>query len=327
MQVLITIDTESYLKGHPNGQIWGRVLGESDAHGITRIMDLLEANNTKGVFFLTPYEQARHGVETLADAAREIHKRGHDLQLHTHPIAMFRTDYMSRFDEDEQVEILQTGMDLLKQWTGKTVTAHRAGGFHADANTLKACARVGINLDASCSPYNTETPLAHELNASLQVSQQAGVWELPMTEYHIGSLGNRTMNRLMDIEASSLSELKAVVTQARDHGLEAVTLLMHSFSFVRDGTVNHQVERRFEQFLQFVNNTQGVEFATTETLQSQLDQQAPQAEQPAGFRPRTGWVRLYFRCVEQFGESWKNRIVALAPLPPVLAAAAWWAWV
>src|SRR3972149_9717073 len=99
----------------------------------------MEARAVRGTFFLSPYESSPEAEAKLAHAAREIHSRGHDLQLHTHPAPVFGIYQLSKVDLETQVKILRHGRDLIQKWTGKRVIAHRAGGVAANLDTMEAC--------------------------------------------------------------------------------------------------------------------------------------------------------------------------------------------
>lgn len=140
---LFTIDVESKTEGDPNEDVLGRIRGYAGNFGIELMMDLLEQRHVRGTFFLNAYEIARHGESVMANAARLIHSRGHDIELHTHPRPMYRFYGMNGASLDEQVAILEKGISLIRKWTGKTVIAHRAGAFEANMDTLRAWKRQG----------------------------------------------------------------------------------------------------------------------------------------------------------------------------------------
>ena len=60
-----------------------------------------------------------------------------------------------------------------------------------------------------------------------------GILELPATFYVQARLGARRFVRMVDIQASSLLEIKSVVRQAVAQNVSAINVLMHSHSFVR----------------------------------------------------------------------------------------------
>lgn len=316
MKVLVTVDVESYAKGNPDKQIWGRQ--PDGEHGIRRIMDLLDKHDLKGTFYLNVYEAAKHGEPEIAEVARVIHQRGHDLQLHTHPAPMYGFRNMQQADYDHQVEVLTHGKELIRTWTGKTVVAHRAGAFAANLDTLKASRAAGLAIDSSFSPSSHNTMLARQLPASNLPQKVEGVLELPVSYYTQLRFGSWQSERLLDVEATSLDEFKSVIRQFRDGGAPAVNVLMHSFSFVRTGAVNPVMEQRFDQLLDFLTKEPGIEVVTVSQLQPAWIAQIGEMKQVAGPVPNTGLWLTYCRAVEQAHEGGANLAVTLAPVIAVI---------
>ena len=50
---------------------------------------------------------------------------------------------------NEQVEILEHGIDCLKRWGAGKPIAHRAGAYGINIDTIKALKKVGIYIDSS----------------------------------------------------------------------------------------------------------------------------------------------------------------------------------
>lgn len=319
--VLITVDVESGIRGTPADQIWGRVEGTSEPFGIDRIMDLMESRGVKGTFFLTPYEAATYGDGEIAAIARRIHERGHDLELHTHPFAMFGFHDMSNASIDDQLEVLRVGKDMLERWTGKTVVAHRAGAYGANLETIEACRRAGLALDASLCPA-VSTELSRQLTPTNHWFRRGDVVVLPVTYYTQACLGRRRFQRILDLEASSLRELKTVIRQARDRSLENVNIMMHSFSFVRYGRPDRGTLRRFERLLDFLVGEPGLAVSTVSSF-CDMVRDRPAPERPSNaFVPYTGWWLTYLRALEDIDKGWANVAVGLSPLLLLLLAAA-----
>lgn len=313
--VMITVDVESYTKGTPDQQIWGKQ--PDGEHGIRRMMDMLDKHGLKGTFYLNVYEAAKSGESEveLAEVARTINNRGQDLQLHTHPGPMFGSEVMQRASLEQQIAILNRGKDLIRQWTGKTVIAHRAGAFAANLDTLKACQQVGLLIDSSFSPVSTSTDLSKQLSASNLPQVIEGVVELPITQFAQARLGNWQSLRYLDIEASSLDELRYAIRQFRDAGFPVVNIMMHSFSFVRHGNTDAAIEQRFDQLLAFLKAEPGVQVVTVSQLYPQWTAQVATLQKGTNVTPNTGVWLMYRRAWEDF-KGWEN--IAVAVTPPFL---------
>lgn len=314
-QVMITVDVESYSKGNPGLQIWGKQ--PDGEHGIQRMMDMLDAHGLKGTFYLNVYEAAKFGEADIAKVARTIHSRGHDLELHTHPGPMFSSAEMQQASLEKQVEILKRGKELIRQWTGKSVIAHRAGDFAANLDTLKACQLAGLPIDSSFSPVLGYTGLSHQLTGTNLPREIGGVLELPVTQYAQVRVGNWKSLRYLDIEASSLDEMVKAIRQLRDAGFPTVTILMHSFSFVRDGKAHPDVEQRFDNLLSFLAAEPGVKVVSVSEFYTEWITKLSALPQGDNLIPSTGPWLMYRRAWEDFN-GWKNISVAVTPLAVLL---------
>lgn len=303
LYVLITIDTESFRHGRPDLQIWGRA-DDGQEYGIRRIMSALERRGMRGTFYVNVFEAEKHGVPAIAAVIDAIRQRGHEVGLHTHPRVRYGVEKMSRADRARQVEILRWGKDFIERETGEPVLAHRAGAFAANRDTLGALAEVGIAVDASLSPAWPESQLAREVESGNRPSILDGVLELPVTYYVQARLGTRRLLRMVDIEASSLAELKSVVRQAVVQRAGAINLLMHSHTFVREGRPRHDLLRRLEAFLEFLQAAEGVQVATTRGFYEHwmrssspaLPDSAAAEQRP--FEPYTGWWMAGVRTIQ-----------------------------
>lgn len=319
LSVLITVDTESYARGNPDAQIWGRTR-DGGEFGIRRIMDALERDGGRGTFYVNVYEAERHGEAALREVVRAIHQRGHGVELHTHPRDRYGIDKLSRVNVERQHEILAWGKAFIETETRQPVLAHRAGAFAANRDTVTALRQVGIAVDASLSAAWPECHLAREVESPNRPFVLDGILELPVTHFVQARIGQRRFLRMVDIQACSLLELKSVVRQTAAQGVPAINVLLHSHSFVRDGRGDHKLLRRLERFLAFLAAEPGVEVGTTWQFYHRW-QAAPAAIGGVqAFTPYTGWWLTYLRTLESVGRGWKNTVAALAP-PLALATA------
>lgn len=317
--VLITVDTESYARGSPDAQIWGRGK-DGQEYGIRRIMDTLERHGARGTFYVNVYESGRHGEEALREVIRAIHERGHDVELHTHPRDLYGIDKLTRADLPRQREILAWGKAFIERETGQAVVAHRAGAFAANTKTIAALGELGIAVDASLSPAWWECHLAREVPSPNRPFMLDGVLELPATIYAQARLGRRRFLRMLDIQASSLRELESVVRQAIAQQVSAINVLVHSHSFIRDGRGDERLFKRLDRFLAFLAQESGVQAVTTRAFHARHRAESGTATETTAFEPYTGWWLAYLRTVESMGQGWQATLAALAP-PLALAAA------
>ncbi len=152
-RLLITVDTE--ISNFPKDMgLWGRI-GNED-WGLGRLIDTFDDIEVKGTFFLDAYAGNEHDIAQQRRAAELIARRGHDLQLHTHPGPAFdRTrDQLRHYTLTEQEEIIELGCQRLQQWSGARPVLHRAGDWAADHNSLQALRHHGFRADFSASPWS-----------------------------------------------------------------------------------------------------------------------------------------------------------------------------
>lgn len=317
--VLFTVDVESMKAGNPQRDVWGKLPGQAEKHGIDRMMDILDKHGAKGTFFVNVYEAPIHGEEALAEVCRVIHARGHDVELHTHPQPVFGVYAMRDADLAKQAEILQNGIEMIQQWIGKRVIAHRAGGYLANYDTLAACSQVRILTEYSHNwGYHGEGLAKPPLTTNKSVVH-GDVLCVPVTNYIQASLGGWKSLRFLDIEASSPDEIRKVVADLQEHGVRTAVIMMHSFSFIRFGEPNLRAEGALDELVAEFVADPNVRVVTARQLH-EIWQNRPAALLGRDYLPTTGWWLTYCRAWQRLDEGWKNVAVAFAPL--VLAAAA-----
>jgi len=306
--VLVTVDVESYSAGNPSKQIWGEFQGVPDRWGITKIMDILEDSSAKGTFYLNVYEIAKHGEAPIKEAAQTIVERNHDLQLHTHPEAMFGISGLAKADYQTQKHILETGISYLEKWTAKDIIAHRAGAYQANELTLNALNEIGLQVDSSLS-VASESPLALDGYTKNTIQVIHDVIQFPVTYYDQIRLGDWSSRRIVDIEASSLRELKEILNQSAESGLCSVNIMMHSFSLSRYGKPDQKVAERLDKIMKYVDSHPKLKAVTTSEMHKLFDSQV--CENEKHFVPHTGIWLTYLRAVEDFEKGTANKVVSI----------------
>ena len=167
-QILFTIDTEiGELTKNEKGAFEIFIEGKigTKKFGYELIMDLLEKYQAKGEFFVDIYPWRKIGEKKFANLCQKIIKRGHKINLHTHPSKMFdsKRTFMHQYSQKEQIEILKLGKKKIKQWTGKYPLAHRARGYGINQDTFKALKKVNIKYDCSYFYQNKNCHLQTEI--------------------------------------------------------------------------------------------------------------------------------------------------------------------
>jgi hypothetical protein len=222
-----------------DARVWGRFRNHARELGIGLLMDELEACGHRGTFFVEPFAAHHFGLEGLAAICGALRGRGHDVQLHAHPIQR-RPDFLSRgelplpddmarYSLDEQAALLEEGIGLLGRAgvPRDEILAFRAGNFGASNDTWAAMRRVGLrvssNLNACYLDRNCKIRWPRTEQSLFDTG--IGVWELPVSTFVEPDGGSRHLQ----IVAVSLGEMVSFLRQARGLGLRDVVVVTHSF--------------------------------------------------------------------------------------------------
>jgi len=226
------------------------VLGKigADYYGIPRIMDILEENGLRGCFFIEVFAALNGLQSALTEAYSQIVKRGHDVQLHLHPIHYYYflrndnrlepskmpadKDMIGAHTPETQIEMLRRGISLFREMTGKGPVAFRAGNFGAADSTLESLEKVGIVYDSSFNAAYRDACTIDSAGAVNKAWQSGRVWEVPVTTFRTGGWGMGGLKQL-NINAVSLWEMRSVLEQSERIGLRTVTFIAHSFSLFK----------------------------------------------------------------------------------------------
>jgi hypothetical protein len=283
VNVYLTIDTECSLGGAwlnprlkpvgPEKAVLGRI--GSKFYGVPLIMDILEEHGLRGTFFTEVLVRDLLADSELAAAYLPIRERGHDAQLHMHPVfhyydlvshgLMRREDLPDRMDLigglplNTQIELLKKGCSSFQQIFGSMPVAFRAGVYGASMSTMEALQAVGIAYDSSFNAaYLSESCLMGPRKPTNIPWLIGGVWEIPVTTFETGA-GNMRGLKPLEVSAVSLWELQGVLEQAEGLGQHTVTVMLHSFAFLKRTNAQFDklrpdrlVIRRFRKFCEFL---------------------------------------------------------------------------
>jgi len=226
------------------------ILGRNGArrYGTPLIMDILEEHGLRGVFFGETFAGAVVGEGPLAEAYREILARGHDVQLHLHPVfhyhaalksgriaagaIPFDPDAIGTFPIPVQIELLEAGIAAFERLLGRRPVAFRAGNYAASDATLEVLGKVGIRYDSSFNAAFLGECLITAPEALNSPWEAGSVWEIPVTVFSTGP-GWLLGRKPLEISAVSFLEMKGVLEQAERLGLGTVTMVLHCFSLFK----------------------------------------------------------------------------------------------
>lgn len=298
LYILITVDAEDPQRPvsySPQGYLdlktrvfenWKNV---GEYFGYEKIIEVLRHHNAKATFFVSVFECGIYGEEEIGEICKDMKGKGHDVQLHTHPEKLYdpsRT-YMHAYTLPEQIRIIGEGKQLMRRWTGEDPIAHRAGSYGVDANTFLALKENAIPIDSS---HFYGQPACKEVFTRNRVVEHEGVIEMPVTVFLQRNFVQVGPWRLMprgryiktDMDWTTFDELRHVLQEAKNQGVKALTLFLHSYSLTkfdkrfRAGEPDVQKIEALEKLLHSLNGDPETQFLTMKEFYT-LYQEDPDA--------------------------------------------------
>lgn len=278
VNVFLTVDVECSIGGafadpklHPVGgdkRIFGRFHGRE--YGISLMMEIAERYGLPLVFFVETFQQLHFGSMETRRVVQAVLQRKHEVQLHLHPNYLNFTlkrpqhrkfsDFCADYPLEQQVEMIAVARKMLMDCGAPPPVAFRAGCFGADLKTLRALGRNGFMIDSSyCEAYVGSTCFLPQRRLN-DVKEWEGIFEFPITHFQERS-GLRSPRLMpLDINGVSFREIRHVLNAARQgDGPSTVTVLLHSFSFLKPYDVQYRKVRprwnvigRFEKLCRFL---------------------------------------------------------------------------
>ncbi len=236
LTIFITIDTEDDYFEVPR-LITGE--GLTGNPGIHKILDITEQHGFKSNIFLDVYNHHNFQQGVMQSIAQSIHKRGHAVELHTHPNYAKHLDFYRRsifqYPLEGQIRILEYGKRLIYEWTGEYPIAHRGGAYAMNEYTLAALHQVGIPIDSSLY-FQHKNNQIKEIFTVNKVRLFAKTIEIPITFVKVAKDDGTYRKTKFDIDALSYDQLVKTIQLAKEHNLRTLTLFLHSFSFIKRNT-------------------------------------------------------------------------------------------
>ncbi len=249
----VTIDVENpqtplFEKRFSDNRIW------SDGYGIGRIIEILDKYGVKGSFFTNVYEYPVWGKSEIERIVKFIHDKGHDVELHTHPIWIDdkRRENMFQFPLREQESIINWGADFIEKCTGRRPICHRAGAYGFNRDTLIACEKTGLKVDSSHFYGHRNCRFIWSKN---EITTKDGIVEFPVTYYCKGSQIVKT-----DIDWMNEMEFYTLIRESSNQ--DFINLFLHSYSLTETSdhfatyTVSNRKIKLFEKILQAVKDAE-----------------------------------------------------------------------
>ena len=236
-------------------------------------------------FFVDIYPWRKIGEKKFANLCQKIIKRGHKINLHTHPSKMFdsKRTFMHQYSQKEQIEILKLGKKKIKQWTGKYPLAHRARGYGINQDTFKALKKVNIKYDCSYFYQNKNCHLQTEIVNRPFIHHD--ILEIPVTvfcrkiKYNLLNFnikyGKKYYQKLDLRYGVRLSEIKKVIKKTAKNDI--IVIFLHSFNFLNlpynqrekqylKPSVNHKIIQDFAELIKWLSQQKNCIFTNIDKL-------------------------------------------------------------
>jgi hypothetical protein len=259
VSVHITVDTESAMAGSWDDPARGPLpasrhvfcRNDSGAYGIPLITRELDRYGFRGTFFCETLATRVLGEADTREVVDTLLAANQDVQLHLHPvyrhyrrfldggrIGRERTrvascDLLCTHSAEDQLALMEEGCEIFRACTGRAPVVFRAGNFAASRTTLRVLGKLGFAIDSSYNPAEYEDlSLADDPPEPNTIQNIEGVWEVPVTVAR-SRIPEGNGYKPFDPVALSTWEMRHMLEAAHASGTPHVTVLFHSFSFVK----------------------------------------------------------------------------------------------
>ena len=295
-------------------RVWGRFSNLREPLGLPFVLHELERCGLRATFFVEPLGSSFFGLDNLAAIVRTLRDRGHDVQLHLHPVQrdvewysrghLAPPDDLADYSRADQAAFLHRGLALLQDAGvhAGSIKAFRAGNFGANNDTWDAMADAGLVLGSSYNPAYLDRS-CHQRSAHARpglFQPRDGVWELPITCMS-GPTGGF---RHLQLAAVSVREIADALFQCRSLGIREATLVSHSFEYYfvdsverRAGRPNRRLRARLRGVCEFLRDHAGEFEVVTAGELAQGISAEPLCQAREG--PKGSILRLVPRLAEQ----------------------------
>ena len=274
--VIMTIDTESHVGRNPiDNLIWGLDIN-GQRSGIPLIMNILESEGVKGLFFVDIAEAWDYGEEKIAEVITNIKERGHDVGVHIHPdhMADKKRVFLSEYSYEEQYNIIKKCTDFYAKVTGENPIAFRAGKYGANHDTLAILSRLGYRADFSEFYGSKWCHINPPVTDNLSVKLENGLIEIPVMSYENYVKGLFHRFDKLDINRSGYEHRYILKRIEEEKNINVVTLFAHSFSLLKwrlnpdKPVLDNREVIHLKKAVHQVNKSQNLKFAALDEILS-----------------------------------------------------------
>lgn len=186
----VTIDTEtnpsrSTASDPVEHMIWGRFGGHQ--LGIAEMMDSADRHGARLTFFHDYPEYHQFG-DSILEAARYIHERGHNVEIHLHPSRISNTFFRDRnlpvtkqiqaMDRPVAEAVMDHTLELHERATGQAATSFRGGAYQYSPMLLDVLKERGITVVSNDSGTHGVGVIAEETRPPFRWDN--GLVEIPI---------------------------------------------------------------------------------------------------------------------------------------------------
>lgn len=298
MIITPTVDVEGAHGDSPWEQLVLGEIGAKENWGVFRLAKIFNDYNIQGTFFVDIYEHSLWGEDKVGEVCLKLTELKQDVQLHTHPswrddphdslklrslkkkysYLPQNLDFMSKLSLDQQIELLNHGIEFIHKWTGDKPIAHRSGGYSINDFTIEALIEVGIKIDSS---MNASHPNSKVTWANNTITYRKGIIEIPVTFMEIQFDLLKPLSRLpkyrklfkTEIDSCTLGALKYFLDYGIESGAPILNLFMHSFSLIKKNLCytkmepNLVTEDRLRKFIEYALLNNSAEFLSMNQIQ------------------------------------------------------------
>ena len=295
---ILTIDVEGP-RGHDPVlyQIWGKTVN-GEYYGISKIMDICDSFQVKGLFFVDIPEIWDYGYEKIKEVILSIRKRDHDVGVHIHPHHMPNETRHFLFDytKEEQYSIIKKCTDKYYEITGEVPKSFRAGKYGANVDTLDIINELGYKYDFSEFYSQKWCGIKPEV-AYVLPQKYKNLIEFPVTIFRSFKFSS-IYQRFDKIEAVDCPKEMCHILDlyAKSPNKEVIILFLHSFSFINflenpdNPTINKRAIEHFKTILKYGDESKHLRFIAEKDLEY-VD--VPQRDAKENIVTTKGFIRQF----------------------------------
>lgn len=263
--------------------------------GLGAILDCLAAHDVRATFFVEALQSVWFGLSEMGDVAAQIQERGHEVQLHVHPVWLLfeqddwqararrdppmtaRHDALAALPPDNARRALQKALDVFAAWKLPAPEAIRTGNLLVETTLYPLFYELGLRVSSSVG-MGLNRPQGEALHLFSGPATIAGVTEIPVTSFAGADALMRRQVRLATLIGLGRREQRALLNLSHDRELPFLVLLSHVsefFGYGSDGSgrENRLTHSKLEQLCATIGASTGLRAATISEIAERLQRE------------------------------------------------------